>query len=155
MLSIGALVVGAFAIGAAVAYANTYYGTNGADTITVERSGSVAYLRGGNDTFEGARGREEDPGNDYGGGDHVYGGRHDDEISSHTYVDVLRGQRGDDILDGGAQADALHGGRGDDTLIGGAGRDLFKPGKGEDLCIGQRRDYGFPRNCERVRVVAP
>src|SRR5688572_1126934 len=74
---------------AAVAYASFYVGTNGNDHVEVERSGAVAYLKGGDDTFEGARGREEDRGQQFGGHDQVYGGPERDEIASYTYGDTL------------------------------------------------------------------
>jgi Ca2+-binding RTX toxin-like protein len=147
-----ALAVTCSAAVATVAFASFYVGTNGNDHVEVERSGAVAYLKGGDDTFEGARGREEDRGHQFGGRDQVYGGPERDEIASYSYGDILRGNHGRDDLKGGAGGDALYGGAGDDTLTSGAGRDLFKPGKGVDLCIGQPEDRGFPGKCERTRI---
>lgn len=147
-----ALALAGPALFAAFAYASFYVGTSGNDHVEVERSGAVAYLKGGDDTFKGARGREEDRGHQFGGRDQVYGGPERDEIASYTYGDILRGNHGRDDLKGGAGADGLYGGGGGDTLTSGSGRDLFKPGKGVDLCIGQPEDRGFPGKCERTRI---
>ena len=130
----------------AVAYAAFYNGTSGADTIVVERNSSVAYLKGGNDNFEGARG-------DDGGSDYVRGGPGDDTVRTYTKVDVLRGGSGNDYLDAGSHHNNLFGGRGDDTLIAGSNVDQFQPGLGTDTCFGQIKDVNFPGECEIVRIV--
>ena len=139
--------------GAGLAQGYFYSGTSGDDTVRIERSGSTVYLRGGDDRFFGAKGKREDPGQRFGGSDHVRTGPGDDRVFSYSYGDMLRGRGGADVLDGGARADGLYGGVGDDRLIGGAGVDLFKPREGRDTCVGQLEDYGFPGRCEVVRIV--
>jgi len=121
--------------------------------VTVERGGSVAHLHGGEDTFEGAQGRPSDPGDDWGGVDHVFAGTGNDQVSSHTFDDMLHGGSGEDTMHGGAGRDGVYGGPGDDTLTGGAGADLFKPRGGTDTCIGQRKDRRLG-HCEIVELVA-
>ncbi len=129
-----------------LAYATFYSGTDGADSVTIERNSSVAYLKGGNDNFRGAQGNN-------GGSDHVYAGPGDDTVFSYTKVDVLRGGNGDDYLDAGGNRNNLYGGRGDDTLIAGSNVDQFQPGLGTDTCFGQIKDVNFPGECEIVRIV--
>jgi len=129
-----------------VAYASYVNGTSGSDDVVIQQNGAVAYLKGGNDSFTGASGSA-------GGSDHVYGGSGNDRIVGRTYVDTLRGGRGNDRLEGGPARDGIYGAGGDDTLIGGAGIDHFLPGPGRDTCLGQRKDKGFPGNCEIVRIV--
>lgn len=164
----GVLLAGLSVLGAlglvGAAYGAYVIGTDGDDDITIERSSSVVYLKGGNDTFTGARAKR-------GGSDHVYGGQGNDRILSYSHSDTLRGQTGNDRLDARSGPDGLYGGPGedrllgghgddflsggsdDDTLIGGPGRDVFRPGKGRDTCIGTLRDHGFPGRCEVVRIV--
>ncbi|MDQ3572007.1 MAG: hypothetical protein M3383_04000 [Actinomycetota bacterium] len=130
----------------AIAYASYFNGTSGSDDVVIERGSSVAYLRGGDDSFTGAKGNA-------GGSDRVYGGSGNDRIVGRSHVDTLRGGPGDDRLVGGPARDGVYGAGGDDTLIGGAGIDHFLPGPGRDTCFGQRKDKGFPGNCEIVRFV--
>jgi Ca2+-binding RTX toxin-like protein len=151
-LAIGSVGVGILFAAVTLAYGAVYEGTSGSDVVIVERGGSVARLFGGNDTFEGAQGKPSDPGDDWGGVDHVFAGSGDDAISSHTYSDMLHGGDGEDFIQGGAHADGVYGGPGDDTLIGGAGSDLFKPRGGTDECFGQRRDRRLGK-CEVVHLV--
>ncbi|HIF9081738.1 TPA: retention module-containing protein [Photobacterium damselae] len=54
--------------------------------------------------------------NEYGGNDHINGGKGND---------ILIGDGGNDTLDGGLGDDLLDGGLGSDFLIGGAGSDIF------------------------------
>ncbi|HIF9220472.1 TPA: Ig-like domain-containing protein, partial [Photobacterium damselae] len=54
--------------------------------------------------------------NEYGGNDHISGGKGND---------ILIGDGGNDTLDGGLGDDLLDGGLGSDFLIGGAGSDIF------------------------------
>ena len=140
LISVGAL------FAASLAYGFFYKGNGDDETVTVERGGSVAYLKGGDDRFTGAKGKRS-------GGDHVRGGRGDDLIRTFGRVDVLRGGPGADDLRGGGGPDALHGADGPDHLVGGAGVDRFRPGKGHDTCVGKPEDVGFPNRCE-VAIVA-
>ena len=131
-----------------LAYAAYYDGTSGDDSIIVERSSAVAYLKGGNDNFRGARGAN-------GGSDYVRGGAGNDTIRTFTRVDILRGGSGNDYLDAGSHRNNLFGGTGNDTLIGGNNIDQFHPGRGTDVCLGQIEDVNFPGECEDARIVEP
>lgn len=137
---------------AGLAYAAVYEGTAGNDNIVVDRGGSVAHLEAGNDTFQGAQGLQSDPGDNYGGVDHVYGDDDNDTISTHTYDDQIHGGTGNDQIQGGAGKDGLYGGPDNDNLTGGAGRDVFHPRGGTDTCTGQPKDYRL-RLCENVQLV--
>jgi Ca2+-binding RTX toxin-like protein len=131
---------------ASLAFARANYeGTDGDDTFTAEHGATTAYMRGGNDTFSGAPGKD-------GGADHVKGGPGNDNLNGISFDDLLHGNGGEDTVRGGTGIDGLHGGGGDDTLIGGRGRDVFRPKTGVDTCIGQLKDRGFPERCEHAQI---
>jgi Ca2+-binding RTX toxin-like protein len=125
-----------------------YEGTNAGETFNAEHGATTAYMRGGNDTFNGAPGKD-------GGGDHVKGGPGNDKLNGVSFGDLLHGNGGKDTIRGGVGVDGLYGGAGGDKLIGGRGRDVFRPKTGVDTCIGQLSDHGFPERCEHAKIVKP
>uniref|UniRef100_UPI00130056E6 calcium-binding protein n=1 Tax=Peristeroidobacter agariperforans TaxID=268404 RepID=UPI00130056E6 len=106
-------------------------GTEGADILYAQATGSSLFGLGGNDTLHGAA-----------GADHLDGGLGNDQLNGNGGSDYLDGGDGTDTLTGGAGDDQLVGGAGNDNLYGGGqyggagGNDVMDGGAGNDYLVG-------------------
>ena len=75
------------------------------------------------------------------GGNALFGGSGDDDVSGMAGNDTLNGGSGADKLWGGSGNDNLSGGNGADTLVGGFGADRMDGGAGNDVLL-SRSDAG-------------
>lgn len=96
--------------------ANTYGGSNGAETVSAGLGNDIVYGRGGTDF--------------------LFGGADNDRLFGDAGTDLLVGDDGNDLLYGGADADELRGNAGSDTLYGEAGDDFLEGGAGVDILNG-------------------
>tara|TARA_R110002072_G_scaffold146075_1_gene292773 strand:- start:26496 stop:29384 length:2889 start_codon:yes stop_codon:yes gene_type:complete len=102
---------------AAGAFAGTFNGGSGNDTLIGG---------GGADVFIGGTGN-----------DSATGGAGNDSLTGNSGNDTLSGDAGDDFINGNANADFLTGGDDNDTILGGAGTDTLDGGAGNDFVNGQ------------------
>lgn len=105
------------------ALANSYGGSEAADTVQGGLGDDIIYGRGGADVLDGGEGIDRlfgDAGNDM-----LNGGDGNDLLYGGINLDTLRGGNGNDTLYGGDNADILSGNMGVDLLYGGAGNDTF------------------------------
>ncbi|WP_372573780.1 M10 family metallopeptidase C-terminal domain-containing protein [Ruegeria jejuensis] len=102
-------------------YADTFYGTDGANLLSGGSGDDFLSGRGGDDDLDGGLGEDTLFGGD--GDDSMVGGGGDDRLFAHDGDDVLIGGSGDDDLYGGSDEDELEGGAGADLLHGGSGID--------------------------------
>ncbi len=135
---------------AATAFADSYVGGDGADTVDYsagtglvivdlgDGTGSDGLAEG--DSFDGV---ENLIGTDFGdtlmgnaGANSLNGGDGGDFLEGAAGRDTLVGGLGEDRAFGGGKADRLFGGDGNDTLTGGGGRDRVEGGEGDDSLFG-------------------
>lgn len=151
------------------AFAVTYYGRDGDDTLNIAASitgNDTIFGEGGNDTIYAGAGNDRVYGGD--GNDTIYGGAGNDILygdnkesnALETGDDVIYGEDGDDTilggygndrLYGGAGRDIIHGEIGNDQLYGGDGNDVLYGGAGNDRLEGGDGDdylYGDNKNEE-------
>lgn len=145
--------------------ADTFRGSNAADTFLAGDGADNVRGAGGRDTLDGGTGRDTILGGDGAdsitggsGSDDLRGGRGADTILGGSDNDKLIGEGGRDLLNGGNANDRLYGGNGRDTLIGengndklygqgghdalegGAGKDTLSGGGGNDTLEGGQGD---------------
>jgi Tol biopolymer transport system component len=108
--------------------ANTWIGTDGADSYTGGDADEVLIGLAGNDTLDSGRGDDRLDGGD--GNDKLSGKLGDDTLNGGDGNDTLNGGWGSDTLRGDAGNDRLDGSAGDNLLVGGDGRDRFIYGAG-------------------------
>jgi Ca2+-binding RTX toxin-like protein len=113
------------------AFANTYGGSAGIDTVMLSDGQDSAYGRAGNDIFLG------ESGNDY-----LFGQEGDDVLDGGEGLDRLYGGSDGDALSGGAGNDILYGEAGTDTLTGDTGVDFMSGGAGADSFVFASGDSG-------------
>jgi len=151
---------------AAVAYAETFVGTNGPDRIVGTDSSDTISGLGGADELRGRAGGDDIFGGR--GGDTIYGGAGDDGRGAVAMTTVsgtcedggLQGGRGpdtvyaggdDDCLESNAGADTLYGDDGDDDVLGAdgvQGNDFVSGGSGFDVCVADSIDEIDQPTCE-------
>ncbi|MFO1065109.1 MAG: DUF642 domain-containing protein [Pirellulales bacterium] len=108
-------------------------GTNKADYVYGQASGTNASLGDGNDTFDNNYfGKGSDVVDGGAGDDMIWTGDGNDTLIGGTGNDMLAGEMGNDTLRGDEGNDTLYGGDGDDTLVGGVGNDYLDGGTGTD-----------------------
>ncbi len=112
-------------------YADTFYGTDGANLLSGGSGNDHLDGRGGNDDLDGGL-----------GDDTLLGGTGDDTLTGGSGNDRLFGHDGNDLLIGGNGADDLYGGGDSDELEGGAGADLLHGGSGVDAASYRTAETG-------------
>lgn len=122
-------------------------GTDEAQSLFAQNSGSEIHAAGGNDTLNGGNGDDAlygDDGDDTisgaGGSDTLYGGNGNDMLAGGAGDDLLAGNAGNDTLKGDAGRDTLYGDDGDDALNGGEGNDWLSGGAGNDHLDGGKNN---------------
>jgi Ca2+-binding RTX toxin-like protein len=170
ILTTTGVTLGAVALVATSAYADTIDGTPGsdnltgtgqADTINGFAGNDFVAARGGNDLIRGGNGSDLLLGE--GGGDRVYGGPGNDELQDWQQefggpedTDFLYGGPGNDHLGVGNGKDQAFGGKGNDTFTTRAdgNADLINCGPGWDVVTykGARDRRDTLVNCERIRI---
>jgi Ca2+-binding RTX toxin-like protein len=132
-LTIAAMVC---AVTASVAFAATFNGTSGPDTLIGTNSNDLFNAGGGNDIVFGLRGNDNINGGD--GNDTLNGdGSCPAGTTSAAYCSTAEtGGDGNDNIDGGPGNDTINGQGGADNISGGDGNDTINAGSGPDNVSG-------------------
>ncbi len=128
-----------------MAFAASFTGTDGDDTIRATAEDDAIIGGDGDDTIHGYRGKDAMVGGS--GLDRLYGG---------GGIDSANGGSGPDHLNGGSGKDTLAGGGGDDVLDamdGTPGNDAVRCGPGRDVAEVDSADEADASSCEDVIVL--
>jgi Ca2+-binding RTX toxin-like protein len=112
---------------------NVIIGTEAADVMTSQTTGTFLFGQGGNDRLYGSGDHDVISGET--GDDTVTGGAGQDTIHGNENNDDLFGDAGNDQIFGDANGDFLDGGVGNDTLDGGDGNDTLHGGLDNDFYV--------------------
>lgn len=138
------------------------YGSEYRDSINLQNSGKVCFIRGyeGDDNIVGSvynDNIDSGDGNDrvdgWFGSDIIVGGNGNDSLWGGAGSDSIVGGAGNDYIDGGADADVITAGMGDDTVFGRLGNDSIRGGDGNDYIEGGSGDDSLFGEKGRDRLI--